>query len=236
MTLRERPRPHHGKSRLAPIGAGILLLAASLLGGGCAQFHLSDGSGGIYEKGRYLFKAPLGIFSSKPKPEPSPPAAVLRFPGTALYVDKAAHRLLLVVDGKVKRRYEVSFGRGPEGHKLHEGDRRTPEGVYHVTVKKDRGQTRFHRALLISYPNARDVRLYREAKQEGRIPRGRGIGGLIELHGGGTGVDWTDGCIALENGDMDDLFRRVRVGTPVVIVADAAESEPLSLPVQLLSP
>ena len=51
MTLLERARPHHGKSRLAPIGAGILLLAASLLGGGCVQFHLSDGSGGIYAKG-----------------------------------------------------------------------------------------------------------------------------------------------------------------------------------------
>jgi hypothetical protein len=232
MDLLEGARPHHGRSRLAPIGAGILLLAASLLSGGCAQFHLADGSGGIYAKGTYLFKAPLRIFSSKPKAEPAPP---IRFPGTALFVDKAAHRLSLVVDGKVKRHYEVSFGR-PEGHKRHEGDRRTPEGVYRVTLKKDRGQTRFHRALLISYPNARDLKLYRKARREGRIPRGRGIGGLIEVHGGGTGVDWTDGCIALENDDMDDLFKRVRVGTPVVIVADAAESEPPSLPVQLLSP
>jgi hypothetical protein len=236
MTLLERARPHHGKSRLTPIGAGILLLAALLPGGGCVQFHLSDGSGGVYEKGKYFFKTPLRVFSSNPRSEPSPPAAVLRFPGTALFVDKTSHRLLLVVDGKVRRHYEVSFGRGPEGRKLHEGDRRTPEGVYRVTLKKDRGQTRFHRALLINYPNARDVRLYRKAKREGRVPKGRGIGGLIELHGGGTGVDWTDGCIALENEDMDDLFRRVRVGTPVVIVADTSESEPLSPPVQLLSP
>jgi hypothetical protein len=49
-------------------------------------------------------------------------------------------------------------------------------------------------------------------------------------------VDWTDGCIALENDDMDDLFKRVRVGTPVVIVADAEEEKPPSLPVSLLRP
>jgi hypothetical protein len=225
-----------GKPRLASIGAGILLLAASLLAGGCAQFHLSDGSGGIYGKSTYLFKAPVRLFSPKRKAEPARPAPLVQFPGTALLVDKATHRLSLVVDGEVKRRYEVSFGRRPEGPKLHEGDRRTPEGLYRVTMKKDRGQTRFHRALLISYPNARDRQVYRRAKTEGRVPPGRGIGGLIELHGGGTGVDWTDGCIALENDDMDDLFKRVRVGTPVVIVADAEEEKPPSLPVSLLRP
>lgn len=183
---------------------------------GCIQFHMSDGSGGLYERGRNIFSAPGRLFHREAKI--APPPAIARVRGSAIVVDKPARRLLVYDHGKLRRQYDVALGVHPDGHKAREGDRRTPEGVYSVLAKKDRGQTRFHRALLIDYPNATDLALFVKAKAEGRIPRSARIGGLIEIHGGGTGVDWTDGCVALENKDMEDLFRRVRVGTPILIL------------------
>jgi lipoprotein-anchoring transpeptidase ErfK/SrfK len=197
-------------------------LALSTLTGGCIQFHLSDGSGGIYEKGTDVFSAPARIFGLRPKPGPPAPPVVAKLGGRVLLVDKSRHRLYVYADGKLRRQYEVALGRHAGGPKVREGDRRTPEGVYRILAKKDRGQTRFHRALLIDYPNARDRAIFVRAKAEGRLPKGAHIGGLIEIHGGGTGFDWTNGCIALENRDIDDLWKRVRVGTPIVIVGKPA--------------
>ena len=100
-----------------------------------------------------------------------------------------------------------------------QGDRATPEGRYRIVEKKDPGQSIYHRALLLDYPNAADRQHFAAAKRRGEIPRGSGIGGLIEIHGdGGRGQNWTDGCVALANGDMDDLFARVELGTRVTIV------------------
>jgi murein L,D-transpeptidase YafK len=85
--------------------------------------------------------------------------------------------------------------------------------------KKDRGQSRYHRALLLDYPNAADRERFAAAQRRGEIPRGARIGGLIEIHGdGGRGQNWTEGCVALANDDMDDLYARVGVGTRVTIV------------------
>jgi murein L,D-transpeptidase YafK len=85
--------------------------------------------------------------------------------------------------------------------------------------KKDLGQSVYHRALLLDYPNAEDKKRFAAAKKRGEIPRASAIGGLIEIHGdGGRGQNWTDGCVALRNADMDDLFARVRLGTRVTIV------------------
>jgi hypothetical protein len=72
---------------------------------------------------------------------------------------------------------------------------------------------------MLDYPNERDKERFRKAVQRGEIARGASIGGLIEIHGeGGRGGDWTDGCVALTNNEMDDLFDRVSVGTLVTIV------------------
>jgi hypothetical protein len=214
----------------------LLALLATLLlpGTGCLQLNFSDGWGGIYGKGNGVYSTPLpGV---PVKAGPLLPASVSKYPGMVLYVDRATHRLNVYVNGRFHRKYPVAFGLRSEGHKLHEGDRKTPEGIYRVKMKKNLGQTRFHRALLLDYPNARDRRIYRKAIEKRLVPRGRGIGGLIEVHGGGTGVDWTDGCIALENEHMDELVSRVVVGTPVVIVADARKPEVVSLPEGLALP
>ena len=105
------------------------------------------------------------------------------------------------------------------GPKRHEGDLSTPEGRYHVLRKRGPGQTIYYRALELDYPNADDRRRFAEARRTGTLPTDARIGGLIEIHGeGGRGADWTRGCIALTNADMDRLFAAVPAGAPVTIV------------------
>jgi hypothetical protein len=139
--------------------------------------------------------------------------------GAAIVVDKLSHRLVLYEGGRKRAVFNAELGGNGLERKLHTGDRATPEGRYKVTVKKSGGATKYYLALLIDYPNAADLRRYRAAEASGEVRRGTGAGSLIEIHGqGGSGRDWTDGCVALSNEDMEKLFSQVRVGTPVTIV------------------
>jgi len=136
-----------------------------------------------------------------------------------ILVDKLGHRCMVYQSGKIIKTYEAELGMNWMGDKQRKGDKATPEGVYRITQKRDGGRTKFHKALLINYPNDEDKRKFAAAKRKGILSSKTDIGGLIEIHGlGGKGVDWTDGCIALRNDEMDALFRLVGVGTPVVIV------------------
>ncbi len=137
----------------------------------------------------------------------------------AILVLKEKNLLILLSRGVPVRRYEAEVGANALGVKARQGDRATPEGRYRVVKKKDRGQSIYHRALLLDYPNAADRERFAAAKRRGEIPGTSAIGGLIEIHGdGGRGQNWTDGCVALANSDMDELFARVGVGTRVTIV------------------
>jgi hypothetical protein len=137
----------------------------------------------------------------------------------AILVLKEKNLLVLLSKGAPLLRYAAEVGANALGVKARQGDRATPEGRYRVVKKKDRGQSRYHRALLLDYPNAEDRARFAAARRRGEIPAGTGIGSLIEIHGdGGRGQNWTDGCVALTNADMDDLFARVGVGTRVTIV------------------
>jgi L,D-peptidoglycan transpeptidase YkuD (ErfK/YbiS/YcfS/YnhG family) len=139
--------------------------------------------------------------------------------GPAILIEKADHRLTLYRNGKRARVYDVDLGPNWMAAKTYAGDTATPEGPYRVIAKKDRGETAYHRALLINYPTDRDRKAFATARRRGDIPARAGVGGLIEIHGsGGRGDDWTRGCVAMSNNDIDDLFRRVPVGTPVTIV------------------
>jgi lipoprotein-anchoring transpeptidase ErfK/SrfK len=139
--------------------------------------------------------------------------------GSAIVVLKEKNALVLVTKGAAARTYDAEVGRNALGVKQHQGDRATPEGRYRIVAKKDHGRSRYYRALLLDYPNAADRARFTAAQRRGEIPRGERIGGLIEIHGeGGRGQNWTEGCIALSNADIDDLYRRVDVGTPVTIV------------------
>lgn len=149
-------------------------------------------------------------------------AESLRSGKPVVIVDKLGRRSLLVTAGKVVDRYAVEMGGNALADKLYEGDEATPEGLYKVTEKRGRGQTSFYRALMLDYPTEEDRREHAEARREGLVPRGRGPGGLIEIHGmGGRGFDWTLGCVAITNDEMDRLFAAVSVGTKVVIVGTA---------------
>lgn len=137
--------------------------------------------------------------------------------GTAIVVLKENHRVDIYDDGRRVRSYAADMGYRSVNDKLRSGDAATPEGRYLVTAKKP-GST-YYKALALNYPNDEDRAEFDRLRRLGQIPRGASLGGLIEIHGdGGRGKDWTKGCVALTNQDMDDLFRRARVGTPVTIV------------------
>ena len=88
-----------------------------------------------------------------------------------------------------------------------------------MTKKISPGKTKYYKALLISYPNEEDKKRYDLSIRNGIVPKDKGIGGLIEIHGGGgKGQNWTDGCIALKNEDMDRIYHIASPGTPVTIV------------------
>lgn len=133
----------------------------------------------------------------------------------AIVVSKVDRRLVLYKAGRAVRTWEVALGSGSIQDKVCAGDRATPEGRYRVVKKIPR--SKYNKALLINYPNADDVREFEQAKRRGEIPARAGIGGLIEIHGGGR-EGMTLGCVALEDRHMDELYALVEAGTPVTIV------------------
>jgi hypothetical protein len=137
----------------------------------------------------------------------------------AVLVLKEKNVLVLLARGAPVRTYGAEIGANALGVKQRQGDRATPEGRYRIVAKRDHGRSRYHRALLLDYPNAADRERFAAAKRRGEIPRDARIGGQIEIHGeGGRGQNWTEGCVALSNRDIDDLYERVGVGTRVTIV------------------
>lgn len=136
----------------------------------------------------------------------------------AVIVDKSKHKTYLVRAGDMVHVYNCELGYNSVHQKLFSGDGATPEGKYQISAVKSRG-SKYYKALLISYPNQMDKNRFQENKRKGIIsPRAR-IGGLIEIHGeGGRNTDWTEGCVALTDRDMDHIMQYVAVGTPVTIV------------------
>lgn len=136
-----------------------------------------------------------------------------RTPVTRIEIDKSARSMELFHGERRLRSYRVSLGFEPEGHKVREGDGRTPEGTYFVNRRNPESQ--FYLSLGISYPNERDVR---KAAELGVDP-----GGDIFIHGQPTSAsrrktgDWTAGCIAVSNREMRAIYEMVDVGTPVHI-------------------
>jgi murein L,D-transpeptidase YafK len=133
-----------------------------------------------------------------------------------LVVYKGEHRLEAYSGSTLVRTYRIAIGSGGAGPKRYEGDGRTPEGVYRIDR---RHQSRlYHRFLHVSYPNDDDRRRYRELKERGEVPEGAGIGGDIGIHGEskdpevrplGRSVDWTAGCIAVSDAEIEELYRAV---------------------------
>jgi murein L,D-transpeptidase YafK len=137
----------------------------------------------------------------------------------AIIVDKIDHTCYIYDKGQIVQKYPIELGKNWIGHKRQKGDDATPEGQYSIEKKIGSGQSKYYKALVINYPNERDKLKFNEAKKRGELPKNAQIGGLIEIHGdGGKGINWTQGCIALNNQDMDKIFNKVAVGTSVTIV------------------
>ncbi len=136
-----------------------------------------------------------------------------------IMVDKIARKCYVYKNGKITHAFNSELGRNWVGDKNKQGDKSTPEGKYYVTKKLKGSQTIYYKALLINYPNEEDKARFNSNKANGVIPKTAQIGGLIEIHGGGgKGTDWTDGCVALTDKDMDKIYPLADVGTPVFIV------------------
>lgn len=137
---------------------------------------------------------------------------------SAVLVLKSDRVMRLLDNGKTLKEYRVSLGKQPVGHKVKEGDWRTPEGRYILDWRNE--NSRFYRSIHISYPNARDTH---RAQQMGTDP-----GGMIMIHGRPSyysaathrydNKDWTDGCIAVTDSEMDEIWDMVDDGTPIIIL------------------
>jgi hypothetical protein len=138
-------------------------------------------------------------------------------------VDKSRYMVQVFYRRRMVRNYRAVFGPNPKQNKCMEGDRCTPEGWFKITNKNP--NSKYNKFMLLSYPNDSSLVRFNKLKQQGVIPKGARIGGDIGIHGiwnGGDdmiemGVGWTDGCVALKNRDIEELYTFVGVGTRVYI-------------------
>ena len=148
-----------------------------------------------------------------------------------LVVRKSERRLDLYDGDKLIKIYKMALGFSPAGDKRTEGDGRTPEGEFYVFAKNPK--SKFHLSLGLSYPGREDAeRGLKEglitqvehgeivaAIAEKRMPLQKTkLGGEIYIHGGGTASDWTEGCVALDNEEITELFELIPIGTKVTIL------------------
>ena len=130
-------------------------------------------------------------------------------------VEKSARRLTLLSNGKTLKIYRVALGRAPSGAKEYEGDQRTPEGIYTIDFHKP--DSDYHLALHISYPEQHDIdRAALEGLSAGSdimihgLPNGRGWIGRFHRRN-----DWTAGCVAVADFEIEEIYRSVPDGTPI---------------------
>jgi murein L,D-transpeptidase YafK len=133
----------------------------------------------------------------------------------ALLISKLEKHLTVYKGGVPIVTYDIGLGFNGLSTKTHAGDNATPEGHYQIIKKIPASQ--FYKALLINYPNEEDKKRFEREKKNGNIPQAVGIGGQVEIHGGGKD-SLTRGCISVDNAAMDEIFKMVSVGTPVTII------------------
>jgi murein L,D-transpeptidase YafK len=134
-----------------------------------------------------------------------------------ILVNESKRQLLVYSNGTLLKTYRISLGRNPIGAKEFQGDNKTPEGLYFINDKNP--YSGYHKNLGISYPNTHDI--------EHSKTLGKPVGGDIKIHGYKNGLgfigkfwrwrDWTFGCIAMTNKDVDELYKVVKIGTIIAI-------------------
>lgn len=170
--------------------------------------------------GIILLTAIVNTFGQKPLAKTSSMSTVANVVDSvvdSVVVQKAKRDLQVFKNGNVILQYRVSLGQSPIGHKQQQGDSKTPEGTYKLYYKNPKSS--YYKSFLLDYPNRKDKL---RAKQHGVNP-----GNAIALHGTGRrteiaeahaqGVDWTDGCIAVSNAEIDTLWKYIPVGTLIKI-------------------
>jgi murein L,D-transpeptidase YafK len=158
------------------------------------------------------------------------PALKLPLVDPKIVVHKKLRKLELYSNNLLTRTYQVGLGFNPIDDKMKEGDGCTPEGEFYVFTKNSRSA--YHLSLGVSYPNIEDARrglrdrliskeehdaIVKAIQEKKTPPQNTALGGLIYIHGNGASRDWTLGCVALENADIEELFGAVSVGTPITI-------------------
>jgi L,D-peptidoglycan transpeptidase YkuD (ErfK/YbiS/YcfS/YnhG family) len=142
----------------------------------------------------------------------------------SIIIDKFSRKCFIYHNGTIKYEYEAELGKNWVGDKRVNGDKATPEGMYKITKKFDGSKTKYYKALLLDYPNDEDKEKFNSEIARGSLPSSATIGSLIEIHGnGGKGIDWTEGCIALTDKEMDVVFKIAKTGTPVTIVGSMVD-------------
>jgi murein L,D-transpeptidase YafK len=131
---------------------------------------------------------------------------------------KSKRQLLVYNNGKFLKTYRISLGQNPIGHKEFEGDSKTPEGIYYINDRNP--NSGYHKNLGVSYPNPKDI--------EHATKLGKSVGGDIKIHGLRNGIgfigkfqryqDWTAGCIAVTNSEIDELYTTVKIGATIEIL------------------
>jgi murein L,D-transpeptidase YafK len=131
---------------------------------------------------------------------------------TSVQVHKTERKMYLLHNERVLKSYDVALGFAPDGHKQFEGDGKTPEGAYTISHKNP--DSEFHLSLRISYPNEADIAF---AEAQGKPP-----GGDIFIHGSPnrkvTRRDWTVGCIAVTDREMETIYAMIKPGTPIFLL------------------
>lgn len=217
--------PSRVPSWLSVFSAGVILAGALSL---CAC-QRAQGSGTMSARpattAKTISPAPAAL---APTPTPTP----LKLPLVAprILINKSSRTLALYSADRLLKTYAIALGLSPTDDKERQGDRRTPEGDFYICNKNEHSQ--FYLSLGLSYPNAEDAarglsaglitqaqhdRIADAIKHRRQPPWDTALGGAVMLHGGGTGTDWTWGCVALADADIKELFAAIPLGTPVRI-------------------
>lgn len=135
----------------------------------------------------------------------------------SLVVTKSKRELMAFSNGQLIKTYKISLGKNPFGDKEFEGDKKTPEGIYFINAKNP--NSGYYKNLGISYPNKHDLEVSKKI--------GKPTGGDVKIHGLKNGIgfiskfqrwyDWTAGCIALTDQEVDELYNTVDIGTKIEI-------------------
>ena len=186
-----------------------LFLSVMLIGGSLTYRHLAAPETPVH----------LPVYkTSKAKKSAAAPISPVR-----IVIDKSDYELHVYDAKGWFVTYPVVFGVAPLDDKKMEGDRRTPEGTFRITAKRPHSKWSYFIAL--DYPTKEDIAKFNQRKQRGEIPRNATPGGGIGIHGTWPRDEfmidryknWTNGCIALKNEDVRDLYSYIQPGTPVTI-------------------